>query len=252
MGQQMTKTIAATDDIELAAAVDIVQIGADVGVLAGVGELGIRVQGNLAAALSESQPDVMVEFSGPAGAMSNIRRAMDRGVHCVVGSTGLTDENLAEVGKLAQVANVGAIVAPNFSLGANVMMKCAALAAKYFAEAEVIELHHSRKKDAPSGTALQTVKMMEAGRGGPFRAAPTETFTLAGVRGGNASGVAVHSVRLPGLVAHQEVIFGGLGETLTIRHDSTHHECFMPGVLMAIRRVRQVRGLVYGLDKLLD
>ncbi len=252
MGRQVTKTLAATEDIDLVAAVDVVHVGEDAGIVANIAALGVHVQDNLAAALSESEPDVMVDFAGPAAVLSNIRRALDRGVRCVVGSTGLSEEDLKEVDKLARDAGVGAIIAPNFSLGANVMMKCAAVAAKYFSHAEIIELHHEKKKDAPSGTAIQTAKMMAEGGDNAFEPAQTEKLTVEGVRGGEVSGITIHSVRLPGLIAHQAAVFGGLGETLTIRHDSTHHECFMPGVIMAIRRVGEVHGLVYGLDKLLD
>ena len=146
----------------------------------------------------------------------------------------------------------GRSLPPNFAIGAVLMMQMAAMAAPHLDSVEVIELHHDRKRDAPSGTAARTAELIVRARGGqPARDAATEAFTLAGVRGGVRDGVRVHSVRLPGLVAHQEVIFGGEGQTLAIRHDSTSRESFMPGVLLAVRRVRGLRGLVIGLEHLL-
>jgi len=251
MGRATVKAIAAQDDLRLAAAVDLVGLGEDAGDLAGVGASGVEVSGDLAAALDQARPDVMVDFTSPRVVMGNVRTALERSVNCVVGTTGLSETDLAEIAELCQKHQAAALVSPNFSLGANLMMRFAQEAAKHFECAEIVELHHDGKKDAPSGTALKTAQLMSEGRGTPWRAVPTEITKLEGVRGGQSQGVTIHSVRLPGLVAHQEVIFGGLGETLTIRHDSLTHESFTPGVLMAVREVVKRQGLTVGLDSLL-
>jgi 4-hydroxy-tetrahydrodipicolinate reductase len=235
----------------IAAAVDVVHVGEDLGTVAGIGELGMSIQHSIEAAAKSAAPDVMVDFTQPAAAMPNVRCALGRRIDCVVGTTGLSDHDLDEVRRLCRANDATAIVAPNFSLGATIMMQCAQLAARHFDYAEILELHHEAKKDAPSGTALQTAELMAEARTRPFKAVPTEHIELDGVRGGEHGGVVVHSVRLPGLVAHQSVIFGGTGETLTIRHDTTGRESFMPGVLLAIRKTRELDGLVVGLEPLL-
>ena len=176
---------------------------------------------------------------------------MNQGVNLVIGTTGLSPEDVAEIERLCGQGNVGAVVAPNFSLGAVLMIHMAKLAARYFEYAEVIEMHHAGKADAPSGTALATARAMVEARGQPFNYPAVEKEGLAHARGGQFEGVGIHSVRLPGLLAHQEVILGAPGQTLTIRHDSISRESFMPGVIVAIKRVVGVKGLVYGLETLL-
>lgn len=251
MGRAAVKAIAAQEDVRLAAAVDVVLVGEDAGDVAGIGKIRVGVTRDLGAALDRARPHVMVDFTNPRVVMDNVRTALQRSVNCVVGTTGLGESDLAEIQELCAKHQTAAIVSPNFSLGANLMMHFAQEAARHFEFAEITELHHGGKKDAPSGTALKTAKMMSEGRGGPLRAIPTEITKLEGVRGGRSQGIPIHSVRLPGLMAHQEVIFGGLGETLTIRHDSLSHESFMPGVLLAVRQVGKQQGLVLGLDSLL-
>jgi 4-hydroxy-tetrahydrodipicolinate reductase len=169
-----------------------------------------------------------------------------------MGTTGLSDKDLKEIDTLALDYNKGAVVAANFAIGAVVLMHLAKIAAKYFDNAEIIELHHDKKVDAPSGTALATARLMIEAHGKPFVYPKTEKETLKGTRGGQKDGLAIHSVRLPGLVASQEVIFGALGQTLSIRHDTISRECFMPGVILAVREVVKRHGLVYGLDSLLN
>lgn len=247
MGRQLVKTLASQPDLRLAGAVDLHQVGEDAGVVAGSGPCGVVITSDLAAALA-AKPDAMADFTAPAAVMENVRLALAARVPCVVGTTGWDKERLAQVARWAQEAGVGVLIAPNFALGAVLMMEFAARAARYFGAAEIIELHHAGKKDAPSGTALKTAQMMCQAEG--------STLAPAGIgeapsRGGTCGPVRIHSVRLPGLVAHQEVIFGGGGETLTIRHDSLHHESFMPGVLAAIRKIGSLSGLVYGLEQIL-
>jgi len=205
---------------------------------------------NLQDILSNCQPDVLVDFTTPKATMSTVRVASEQGVNLVIGTTGLTADNLSEIDRLAQAHQVGAVVASNFALGAVMMMHLAAIAAKYFDHAEVIELHHHLKVDAPSGTALSTARAMTAARGKPFLRPPEQDTTLAS-RGSDVDGIAIHSVRLPGLLAHQEVLLGTAGQTLSIRHDTVSRECYMPGVMLAIKEVVKRKGLVNGLAALL-
>jgi 4-hydroxy-tetrahydrodipicolinate reductase len=183
--------------------------------------------------------------------MRHGRAALSQGVAFVTGTTGFSAEDLAALRQLAQESQTGCIVAPNFAIGAVLAGHFATIAARHFAWAEVIELHHERKADAPSGTALATARAIVAARGEPFEQTEVTKQTLPGTRGGDVDGVHVHSVRLPGFVAHQEILFGGQGEVLTIRHDSTHRNSFMPGVLLAIKHAVAHPGYVFGLAPLL-
>ncbi|HEY3022115.1 MAG TPA: 4-hydroxy-tetrahydrodipicolinate reductase, partial [Actinomycetota bacterium] len=202
--------------------------------------------------LLEAEVEVAVDFTHPEVVMDDIRWCIEHGIHLVVGTTGLEEDELDEIRKLIEDegGEPNVIVAPNFALGAVLMQRFAAEAARFFPAAEIIELHHDGKADAPSGTALSTARRLVEERGGEYRGPSMES--IEGVRGGEVDGVRVHSVRLPGLVAHQEVILGGQGQTLTIRHDSTDRSSFMPGVLMAIRAVSTRPGLTVGLEPLLD
>lgn len=255
MGREVVKAIAQTDDILLIGASDQVNIGEDAGHLAGIGPLGIEIQGSLREVLTGSGAEVMVDFTEPASVMQNVHTAIRAGVGAVIGTTGLTQADLEDIERAASTENVGVLVAPNFAIGAVLMMHFAKEAARWFPHVEIIELHHERKKDAPSGTALKTAEMIGrswAGRGAEETENTIEEWeSLPGARGGQLEGIHIHSVRLPGFVAHQEVIFGLPGQTLTLRHDSTDRESFMPGVLMGIRRIKDITGLVHGLDKLL-
>jgi 4-hydroxy-tetrahydrodipicolinate reductase len=211
-----------------------------------------------AESLAGARADVAVDFTVASAARDNLRWCADHGVHAVSGTTGFSEADLGQFGEwFGPSSSANALVAANFSLGAVLMMRCAELCAPYFEGIEIIELHHEHKRDAPSGTSLATARRLEAARSaagsGPLSADPTELEVIAGTRGGvTAGGVHVHSVRLPGYVAHQQVIFGSPGETLTLRHDSTDRVSFMPGVLLAIRKVGALDGLTVGLDSLLD
>jgi 4-hydroxy-tetrahydrodipicolinate reductase len=200
--------------------------------------------------LRSCQPDVLVDFTIAPATIPAVRMAVKRGVHLVIGTTGLTADELSEIDRLAQTHQVGAVVAPNFALGAVVMIHLAKIAAKYLDYAEIVELHHDQKVDAPSGTALSTARAMASVRSEPF-CHPSEKIEALASRGERIEGVNIHSVRLPGLLAHQEVILGGPGQTLSIRHDTISREGFTPGVIIAIKEVIKRRGLVYGLDTLL-
>jgi len=252
MGTEVVRAVWRAEDLMLVAAVDVRRVNTDAGVLAGLGEIGVPVREDLEGVLDEVRPDVLVDFTAATAAVQNARLALGKGVRPVVGTTGIPAAELEELRRLSATVGVGAVVAPNFALGAVLMMRFAAEAARFFPQVEIIELHHDQKIDAPSGTALKTAELLAEVRGDFRQGLPTEELKLPGVRGGTYDGgIRIHSVRLPGLVAHQEVIFGGTGQTLTIRHDSTSRESFMPGVLLAVRKVMDLRGLVYGLDRLL-
>jgi 4-hydroxy-tetrahydrodipicolinate reductase len=250
MGREVVKAVHGDAALEVVGAVDVAGVGEDAGALAGVGAIGVRVSDGLAAVLKETNAEVGVVFATPSAATSVIRTLIEHGVSPVVGSTGWYDQ-VPEIAALSEQKNVPAFVAPNFAIGAALMMKFAQEAARYFDAVEIIELHHDKKVDAPSGTAETTAKLIAQAKGSWMKDTPTEKFTIEGVRGGVHEGIRVHSVRLPGFVAHQEVIFGGVGQTLTIRHDSTGRDSFMPGVLHAIKKVRSLKGLTVGLEKIL-
>jgi 4-hydroxy-tetrahydrodipicolinate reductase len=186
---------------------------------------------NVVAEMEAAQPDVLVDFSIPDAVFDNAMTCLERGVHVVVGTTGLSAERVRELERAASRSRANCFVAPNFAIGAVLLMEACKLVAHHMPDCEIVELHHDQKLDAPSGTAKRTAELIAAVTGG---AEPP-----------------IHSVRLPGLVAHQEVVFGGLGQTLTIRHDSIARESFMPGVLLAVRRVGELDGLVVGLEHLL-
>lgn len=252
MGREVAKAVAGDPETELVGAVDVHEIGADAGELAGVGPRGVPVRGELGAALRETGAEVIVDFTRAEAAYSNARAALSAGVSPVVGTTGMSPEQIAELARLAEERAVGAVVAPNFALGAVLLMRFAAQAARYLPEVEIIELHHEKKVDAPSGTALKTAEMIRAARAPERLPRPAEEIKVPGCRGGDLDGIRIHSVRLPGYLAHEEVIFGGVGQTLTLRHDSMDRTSFMPGVLLAVKRVRGLKQLVYGLENLLD
>ncbi|KLO30103.1 dihydrodipicolinate reductase [Mycolicibacter heraklionensis] len=203
--------------------------------------------------LTDSGTEVVIDFTHPAVVMDNLKFLIDNGIHAVVGTTGFTDERLAQVRSWIEAKPGSAVlIAPNFAIGAVLSMHFATQAAKYFESVEVIELHHPQKADAPSGTAARTAALIaEARKGLPPNPDATSTG-LPGARGADVDGVPVHSVRLAGLVAHQEVLFGTMGETLTIRHDSIDRTSFVPGVLLAVRRVAEFPGLTIGIESLLD
>ncbi|WP_406399259.1 4-hydroxy-tetrahydrodipicolinate reductase [Streptomyces sp. NBC_00879] len=234
IGSEAVRAVEAAEDMDLVAA------------------LG---RGDKLEALVDSGTQVVVELTTPASVMGNLDFCVRHGIHAVVGTTGWTDERLAQLGtSLAASPGTGVLIAPNFSIGAVLTMKFAQQAAPYFESVEVVELHHPNKADAPSGTATRTAQLIAAARAEAGCAPqPDATVTgLDGARGADVDGVPVHAVRLRGLLAHQEVLLGGEGETLTIRHDSLHHSSFMPGILLGVRRVVSTPGLTFGLENFLD
>lgn len=232
MGQAVVEAVKGTDDMHLVAAVDI---------------------GVPPTALREAGADVIVDFTTPDAVMRTLKTCVASGIHCVVGTTGFSDERIEQVrGWCAENPGVGVLIAPNFGIGAVLMMRFAAMAAPYFESAEIIELHHPDKVDAPSGTAAHTARLIAQARAGLPAAPDATAHEVPGARGASIDGIPVHSVRARGLVAHQEVILGGIGETLTIRHDSLDRSSFMPGVLLGVRRVGRHPGLTIGLADYLD
>lgn len=239
MGSASVDAVAAAGDMELVCGISPV-----------AGDVLFPVYSTVAEALVSEQFDVMVDFTQPDVVADNVRVALTAGVDCVVGTTGLSNETLEELAALAP-ENTCLFYAPNFTTGAVLMMEFAKAAAPYFPEAEVIELHHCNKKDAPSGTAVRTAQIISEARNGVPSTAPgkeTEMPSMEGARGASVDGVPVHSVRSMGYVASQEVIFGSFGQTLTIRHDSWDRNSYMPGVLLGIRSVAAHSGLVVGLE----
>jgi 4-hydroxy-tetrahydrodipicolinate reductase len=201
--------------------------------------------------LVDAGVQVAVDFTTPGSVAENVRFCIEVGICAVVGTTGLSSENIDDLSRRAEQRRIGVLIAPNFALGAVLMMTFARKAARFYDAVEIIERHHDKKLDSPSGTALRTASLMNEERAVPWNV-PAGRETIAGSRGGASEGVHVHSLRLPGSVAHQEVIFGGVGETLTIRHDSLDRSSFMPGVLLAIKRVDTLDGVTVGLEHLLE
>jgi 4-hydroxy-tetrahydrodipicolinate reductase len=202
--------------------------------------------------LDKCAPDVLVDFTNAEVCLAAARAAAKRHVNLVIGTTGITEEGLAEIAEACRVNKIGAIVAPNFSLGAALMMRLSQIAARFFDCAEILEMHHDRKVDAPSGTSIATAKVMLQAHGKPFTYPELGKEVVKGTRGGQIGGIAIHSQRLPGFMAGQEVIFSEMGETLKLRHEAINRECYMPGVLLAIKEVVKRKGVVYGLESLLD
>ena len=237
MGQEVIKAVEADDNMTLVAKIDIKD-----------GEFA-----TIKDAKNSVKIDVLVDFTQPKSIYENVLYCLNNGINIVIGTTGLSDEEIDELKNLAQKTGLGCLIAPNFSTGAVLMMKFAQMASKYFDNAEIIELHHNQKKDAPSGTAVKTALMM-AGENTNFTTGNCqEVETIKGARGANSyNNIHIHSVRMPGYIASQEVIFGASGQILTIRHDSMNRECYMDGVLRAVRYVNENHNFVYGLENILD
>ncbi len=258
MGREVVKAVASAKDMTLLGAIDRNPdvIGQDVGELAGCGPLEVPITSEqesiLALAAQEKQPGVMVDFTHPKSVYDNVRSAIAYGIRPVVGTTGMSAAQIQELAEFADKASTGCLIVPNFSIGMVLLQQAALAASKYFDHVEIIELHHNQKADAPSGTAVQTAQLL-AEMGKTYNPPQVEeTEKLAGARGALADeNIRIHSIRLPGLIAHQEVIFGAPGQIYTLRHDTSDRSCYMPGVLLAIRKVLELKTLVYGLEKIL-
>ena len=258
MGREVIRAVHEADGLFLFAAIDSNPevMGRDIGELTGLGEIEIfitsELEAILASATQTTSNPVMVDFTHPSCIYNNIRAAIAYGVKPVVGTTGLIDSQLNELADFAEKAEVGCLIIPNFSIGMVLLQQAAIQASQHFEHVEIIELHHDQKADAPSGTALQTAQML-AEMGKTYNPPKVEEKEhLAGARGCTApENIRVHSVRLPGLIAHQEVLFGAPGQLYTLRHDTSDRKCYMPGVILSIRKILGLSNLVFGLEKIL-
>jgi 4-hydroxy-tetrahydrodipicolinate reductase len=255
MGAEVCRSVYAEPELQLAAAVDPAFSGQDITQVAGITGVKLIISDE-AEALLDGEVDVAVDFTQAESAFQNVQWCIRHAVNAVVGTTGLKEDQIQQLREMvdAEGNESNVFIAPNFAIGAVLMMQFARMAAKWFPDVEIIELHHAVKRDAPSGTALRTLEGILAGRmmaeNGPTEQQDIMEM-LAGARGAEKDGVRIHSIRLPGLVAHHEVIFGGPGQTLTIRHDSMDRASFMPGVILAIKQVSRLPGVTVGLEKLL-
>lgn len=249
MGREITKAIVSEPGLKAAGAVEK-EVAQQYLPLAEATEL-VPFSSDLGSLLRNCNADVVVDFTNAEVSIAAARIAVKQKVNMVIGTTGLSEEDLAEIEQLCQTYKVGAVVAPNFSLGAALMIHLSKFAAKFFNRAEIIEMHHDKKDDAPSGTAIATARAMSQTHGKPFIHPEVTREIISNTRGGQIDGIAIHSLRLPGFMAGQEVVFSGAGETLSLRHNIISRECFMPGVILAIKEVTNRKGLTYGLDTLL-
>ncbi len=257
MGREVIKAVAEAEDMTLVGAIDKnpAQLGEDIGEVIGYRPLEVPIMNDLEATLVAAQSQglaVMVDFTHPDTVYESVRAAIAYGVRPVVGTTGLSNEQILDLAEFADKASMGCLIVPNFSIGVVLMQQAAQQAAQYFDHVEIIELHHNQKADAPSGTAVQTAQMLAETQKTFNVPLVKETETIPGARGGaTQEGINIHSVRLPGLIAHQEILFGSPGQIYTLRHDTSDRASFMPGVLLCIRRVMPLKSLLYGLDKVL-
>ncbi len=251
MGQEVLRALTWAEDFDIAVAVDHSAAGKNIREFAGPKARDLEIQGKLGAALDATPCQVLIDFTNHSAAAQHALSALKRGIRPVLGTTGMSSNDLREIEADCKEKKLGAIYAPNFAIGAVLMMRFAEMAAQWLPDVEIIEMHHEQKLDAPSGTALLTAEMISEGRTRAPGFIPDATMKIEGARGGKYRDVPIHSVRLPGLVAHQMVMFGSAGETLTIRHDSLDRKSFMEGVKLCLREVLTVDGLVIGMDKVL-
>lgn len=252
MGKEAVKLVNETEHFQLMAVIDHKNNGLNLSDLEGFSGIAAPIYSNLEECFINNQVDVLIDLTTPEVGMYHARTALNYGIRPVVGTTGFTKEELQELNDLCEEKGIGCIIAPNFAIGAILMMKFSQMAAKYFQDVEIIELHHDQKLDAPSGTAVKTIQMISEVRASKQQGHPLEKETIQGARGANIEGMHVHSVRLPGLIAHQQVMFGADGQTLSIRHDSYNRASFMSGVKVAVENVMKLNLFVYGLENILE
>ncbi|NLJ72924.1 MAG: 4-hydroxy-tetrahydrodipicolinate reductase [Syntrophomonadaceae bacterium] len=251
MGLETVRAISQDEGLELVGVVDVRgKYEPIASIISGIKE-DITIANDLEAVIKDTKPDIMVDFTNPQAVFNNAKTALKNKIIPIIGTTGLNDVELNQLERLALENDIGIAIIPNFAIGAVLMMKFAKEAAGYFPDVEIIEMHHDQKMDAPSGTAIKTAEMISENR--PIRTPKNirEYEKIAGSRGGDLNQIRIHSVRLPGFVAHQEVIFGGLGQTLRIKHDSIDRIGFMPGVIMVIKKMATQKGLIYGMENLM-
>ncbi|GAB2574673.1 4-hydroxy-tetrahydrodipicolinate reductase [Gracilibacillus alcaliphilus] len=252
MGSEALRMIEKTDNLELVACLDHKYEGVSIRELDELPNLDARIYTDIEVCFQDVDADVLIDLTTPEFGYLHTKTAIQYGIRPVVGTTGFTDDQLQELTDLAEEKEIGVIIAPNFALGAVLMMQFSKWAAKYFADVEIIEKHHDNKLDAPSGTAIKTAQLIQEERQVKQQGHPNEKETIPGARGADFDGMRIHSMRLPGLVAHQEVVFGSVGENLTIKHDSFHRQSFMTGVKLAVEQAVKLDTLVYGLENILE
>ena len=252
MGHEAVKLVLATPGYELVGVLDRKHDGMSLKDVNGMPDSDAPIYTDIHTCLNEQKPDVLIDLTTPEVGMEHTVAALEAGVRPVVGTTGFTEGDLRKLEEMCRESRLGCIIAPNFAIGAILMMKFAKMASQYFEDVEIIEMHHDQKLDAPSGTAIKTAEMISSVRKTKKQGHPDEKETLAGARGADYEGMKIHSVRLPGLVAHQQIMFGANGQTLTIRHDSFNRNSFMSGVKLAVDSVLKQDGLVYGLENIIE
>lgn len=253
MGKEVVKAILNAEDTELVMAVDIFGAGTDAGIAAAGKECGVLIEADIEKAIQDKRPDVIIDFTQPSGIFDHVCTYIKNNVKSVIGTTGLKEEQIAELRKMSEESKTSCLIAPNFSTGAVLLMMFAKQAAKYFDNAEIIELHHNQKKDAPSGTAIKTAQLMAEENSNFTKGNCPETELIKGSRGGAAdANIHIHSVRMPGYIASEEVIFGASGQILKLAHHTMERSCYMAGVLLATRYVFNNNEFVYGLDNIMD
>ncbi|MFB4211377.1 4-hydroxy-tetrahydrodipicolinate reductase [Shouchella sp. JSM 1781072] len=252
MGYEAVQLCERDEELQLVAVVDSKHDGQTLQDLKGYGDLETPIYSDMEQCFSNHDVDVLVDLTTPAFGKKHMEIALAHGVRPVVGTTGFTNDDIEQLRKLTEEKELGAIIAPNFAIGAILMMKFSQLAARYLTDVEIIEQHHDNKLDAPSGTAMKTAQLIAQEREQKQQGHPDEKEDLPGARGAEFEGMRIHSVRLPGRVAHQEVLFGGEGQLLSIKHDSLNRQSFMPGVKLSIEHVLKLDTLVYGLENLID
>ncbi|HKM38650.1 MAG TPA: 4-hydroxy-tetrahydrodipicolinate reductase [bacterium] len=252
VGRELVKGIEGEPTLKLVGAVGRLHgIGADIGVLVGQKPLGIKLSSDLKGTIVNTKAEVVVDFTQPQTIKQNLITIAEAGAHAVIGTTGISEADIPEITSICNKHRVNAIISPNFALGAVLLLRFAQIAARFFPNVEIVETHHDQKLDAPSGTAIKYAEAIVKAVG-KCCVAPTKVEKLAHVRGGDLAGVKVHSLRLPGFVAHHEIVFGGSGQSLTLKHDSISRQSFVPGVLLAISQIENINGVVYGLENILD
>ena len=252
MGKEVIKAVFNSSDMKIVMAVDIQKVGVDVGSLILGQNIEVKIEEDLINSIKTSKPDVIVDFTQPSTIYEHVCTYMDQQIHSVIGTTGLNEDQLKNIESMSKENNTSCLIAPNFSTGAILLMNFAKQAAKYFDNAEIIELHHNQKKDAPSGTAIKTAQLMSESNNNFSTGNCTEVELLQGARGANTdSNIRIHSVRMPGYIASQEVIFGANGQIFKIKHDTMDRSCYMAGVLLAIRHVYDNISFVYGLENIM-
>ena len=253
MGKEVVKAILNAEDTELVMAVDIMGNGTDAGIAACGIESKVLIETDLEKAIINKKPDVVIDFTQPNGIYNHVCTYMKNKVKSVIGTTGLKDEQITHLRELSKETNTSCLIAPNFSTGAVLLMMFAKQAAKYFNNAEIIELHHNQKKDAPSGTAIKTAQLMAESNSNFTLGNCPETELIEGSRGGTAdANIHIHSVRMPGYIASQEVIFGASGQIFKLAHHTMERSCYMAGVLLAVRYVSDNNEFIYGLDNIMQ